>query len=209
MKVPDGFALTLIAGEPMLGQPVCLQFDDVDRLWVVQRSPDPTLPGASGEDASRTALGNVPERPPGSPKGVDRITILSDFDNNDHPRKAADFVTGLDPISGIAFGYGGIFVLQRPNLLFYPDKNHDDIPDSDPEILLKGFGIPDAHPAGNSLTWGPDGWLYGCQGNTATAKVRGLEFQQGIWRFHPVSKRFELFCQSDGKAELTSPYYLC
>ncbi|MCA9134744.1 MAG: dehydrogenase, partial [Planctomycetales bacterium] len=50
----------------------------------------------------------------------------------------------------------------------------------------------------NSLTWGPDGWLYGAQGSTATAEIRGIGFQQGVWRYHPRSKEFELFSEGGG-----------
>ncbi|MGI8965244.1 MAG: PVC-type heme-binding CxxCH protein, partial [Limisphaerales bacterium] len=203
MKVPDGFKLTLVASEPMIAQPVCIEFDDLDRLWVIQylQYPNPAgLKRVKVDRFSRTVYDKIPEPPPRGPKGADRITILSDFDNNDHPRKAKDFVTGLNLASGLAFGHGGVFVLQVPYLLFYPDKNGDDIPDSDPQVLLTGFGMEDAHSVANSLTWGPDGWLYGCQGSTVTANIRGIEFQQGIWRYHPVSKRFELFCEGGGNS---------
>ena len=74
---------------------------------------------------------------------------------------------------------------QAPYLLFYPDKNRDDVPDSDPEVLLTGFGLEDAHATVNSLAWGPDGWIYGAQGSTVTANIRGIGFQQGIWRYRP------------------------
>ena len=67
-----------------------------------------------------------------------------------------------------------------------------------PRCFLTGFGMEDAHSVANSLTWGPDGWLYGLQGSTVTAKVRGIEFQQGVWRYHPPTKRFELFCEGGG-----------
>jgi putative heme-binding domain-containing protein len=83
-------------------------------------------------------------------------------------------------------------------LLFYADKNGDDVPDGDPEVLLKGFGLEDAHAVVNSLEWGPDGWLYGAQGSTVTADIRGVGFQQGLWRYHPASKRFELFSEGGG-----------
>lgn len=102
--------------------------------------------------------------------------------------------------SGIAFGHGGVFVLQTPYLLFYPDRDGDDLPDRDPDVLLRGFGMEDAHTVANSLTWGPDGWLYGCQGSTVTANIRGIEFQQGVWRYHPITHRFELFCEGGGNA---------
>ena len=65
-------------------------------------------------------------------------------------------------------------------------------------MLLSGFGMEDAHAFANSLQWGPDGWLYGAQGSTVTAHVRGLEFQQGIWRYHPRTKEFELFAEGGG-----------
>ena len=165
----------------MIAQPVCIEFDDIDRLWVVQHLPSA---GASGAKAN----------------GTDRITILSDFDHYDHPRKVKDFVSGLNLVSGIAFGYRGVFVLQATNLLFYSDKNHHDIPDSDPEVVVSGFGMGTAPSSGNSLKWGPDGWLYGYQGGTVRANVRGIQFQGGIWRYQPVSKRFELFCEVEGKA---------
>ncbi len=108
--------------------------------------------------------------------------------------------TGLNLASGFAFGHGGVFVLQVPYLLFYADRDRDDVPDGDPEVLLTGFGMEDAHSVANSLTWGPDGWLYGCQGSTVTANIGGIEFQQGVWRYHPVSRRFELFCEGGGNA---------
>ena len=109
-------------------------------------------------------------------------------------------IDGLNLATGIAFGHGGVFVLNVPYLLFYPDRNRDDVPDGDPEVLLTGFGMEDAHSVANSLTWGPDGWLYGCQGSTVTANIRGIEFQQGVWRYHPVTKQFELFCEGGGNS---------
>ncbi|HEV3257805.1 MAG TPA: HEAT repeat domain-containing protein, partial [Gemmataceae bacterium] len=44
----------------------------------------------------------------------------------------------------------------------------------------------------------PDGWLYGAQGSTVTANIRGISFQQGIWRFHPITREFELFAEGGG-----------
>ena len=203
MKVPPGFKVEVVASEPVIRQPVCVEFDDRGRLWVIQylQYPNPAgLQRTKVDRFSRTKYDRVPEPPPKGPKGADRITILSDFDEKGHAQKAKDFVTGLNLASGLAFGNGGVYVLQVPYLLFYPDKNGDDIPDSDPEVLLTGFGMEDAHSVANSLTWGPDGWLYGCQGSTVTANIRGIEFQQGVWRYHPLTKKFELFCEGGGNS---------
>ena len=107
-------------------------------------------------------------------------------------------MTGLNLCTGLAFGHGGVYVLQVPYLLFYPDRDRDDVPDGDPEVLLSGFGMEDAQSLANHLTWGPDGWLYGVTGSTSSNHVRGVEFQQAVWRFHPLSRRFELFCEGGG-----------
>ncbi|MBU6401056.1 MAG: HEAT repeat domain-containing protein, partial [Verrucomicrobia bacterium] len=146
----------------------------------------------------RTKYDKLPEPPPRGPRGADKITICEDTDGDGKADKFTDFVTGLNLSTGLAIGYGGVFVMQAPYLLFYPDRNHDDVPDGDPEVLLTGFGMEDAHALANSLQWGPDGWLYGAQGSTVTAHIRGIEFQQGIWRYHPVTHQFELFAEGGG-----------
>src|SRR5262245_20754608 len=185
--VAEGFEVSLVAAEPLVKQPVAIEFDDRGRLWVIQylQYPNPAgLKRVKVDRYSRTTYDRVPDPPPTGPKGADRITILEDTDGDGRIDRARDFVNGLNLASAFAFGHGGVFVLQVPYLLFYPSRNGD-TPDGDPEVLLKGFGMEDAHSVANSLTWGPDGWLYGCQGSTVTANIRGIEFQQGVWRSHP------------------------
>ncbi len=197
----EGFEVQLVASEPEIRQPVTMSFDERGRIWVVQylQYPNPAgLTAVSVDQYLRTKYDRVPEPPPRGPKGADKITICEDTDGNGVPDKFRDFVTGLNLASGMALGHGGVFVAQPPYLLFYADKNHDDIPDGDPEVLLSGFGMEDAHALANSLTWGPDGWLYGAHGSTVNANIRGIEFQQGIWRYHPVTREFELFAEGGG-----------
>ena len=201
MKVADGFEVSLVASEPEIRQPLSTAFDTRGRMWVIQYLQYPTPAGlkpVSVDNYLRTKYDKIPEPPPRGPKGVDRITICELSDDHRHATKFKDFVDGLNLCSGLALGHGGVFIMQAPYLLFYPDKNGDDIPDGDPEVLLTGFGLEDAHAVANSLSWGPDGWLYGAQGSTVTARVRGLEFQQGIWRYHPITKEFELFSEGGG-----------
>jgi len=201
MEVADGFEVSLVASEPEIRQPISVTFDERGRIWVIQYLQYPTPAGLkpiSVDNYLRTKYDRVPEPPPRGPKGADRITICELDRDGKRAIKFKDFVNGLNLCSGLALGYGGVFVLQPPYLLFYPDKDRDDVPDADPEVLLTGFGMEDAHAVANSLTWGPDGWLYGAQGSTVTAHIRGLEFQQGIWRYHPLSKEFELFAEGGG-----------
>jgi putative membrane-bound dehydrogenase-like protein len=197
----DGLAVNLYASEPDVRQPILVKFDDRGRLWTVQYLQYPTPAGLKPVKVdrwSRTIYSQVPEPPPKGPKGADRITICEDTDGDGRADRFADFVTGLNLCTGLAFGHGGVYVLQVPYLLFYPDRDRDDVPDSAPEVLLSGFGMEDAQSLANHLTWGPDGWLYGVTGSTSSNRVRGVEFQQAVWRFHPLSKRFELFCEGGG-----------
>lgn len=198
MTVADGFEVDLVASEPLVRQPVAIDFDDRGRLWVLQylQYPNPAgLKRVKVDRYSRTTYDRVPQPPPHGPKGADLLTILEDTDGDGRVDKAKNFVSGLNIATGFAFGYGGVFVLQTPYLLFYPDRNRDDIPDGDPEVLLKGFGMEDTSSLANSLVWGPDGWLYGTQGTNITADIRGIEFEQGLWRYHPTTKKFELFAE--------------
>lgn len=178
-----------------------MKFDDRGRLWVIQylQYPNPAgLTRVQVDRYSRTIYDRVPEPPPRGPKGADRLTILEDTDRDGRADRCQDFVSDLNLCVGLEFGYGGVFVMQAPYLLFYPDRNRDDVPDGDPEVLLSGFGMEDAQAMANHLTWGPDGWLYGLNGSTTTCRIRGLEFQQGVWRYHPVTREFELFCEGGG-----------
>ena len=209
MQVPEGFKVKLVACEPMIRQPLSIDFDERGRMWVLQylQYPNPAgLKPIKQDQYLRTIWDRVPEPPPKGPKGVDRITICFDPDANGRYRKSKDFVSDLNLASGFCIGQGGVFVVQPPYLLFYADKDQNDVPDGDPEVCLSGFGMEDSHSYANSLQWGPDGWLYGAHGSTVSAKIKNparpaepaIEFQQGIWRYHPKTKQFELFSEGGG-----------
>ena len=203
MTVAEDLRVELVASEPLVRQPVAIDFDDRGRLWVIQylQYPNPAgLKRVQVDRWSRTVYDRVPRPPPHGPRGQDRLTILEDTDRDGRIDRAKDFVDGLNLATGFAFGHGGVFVLNVPYLLFYADRDRDDIPDGDPTVLLEGFGMHDAHSVANSLTWGPDGWLYGTQGSTVTSKIREIEFQQGVWRYHPRASTFELFCEGGGNS---------
>ena len=201
MTAADGLAVTLFASEPEVRQPILTKVDDRGRLWTIQylQYPNPAgLQRIAVDRWSRTVYDRVPEPPPHGPRGADRITILTDSDGDGRADRFHDFVDGLNLATGLEFGHGGVYVLQAPYLLFYPDRDRDDAPDAEPDVLLTGFGMEDAQSLANHLTWGPDGWLYGVNGSTTTCHIRGVEFQQGVWRYHPLDDRFELYCEGGG-----------
>jgi hypothetical protein len=85
MTVPAGFKVELVASEPLVRQPVAIEFDDRGRLWVIQylQYPNPAgLARVQVDRYSRTVYDRVPEPPPRGPRGADRITILEDSDGD-------------------------------------------------------------------------------------------------------------------------------
>lgn len=209
--VPDDLALEQVLAEPVVRQPLVITFDERGRLWVIQyiQYPHPAgLKELSRDVFWRTQYDRVPPPPPRHFRGEDKITIHEDLDGDGRYDKHTTFVEGLSIVKGVAFGRGGVWVLNPPYLLFYPNRDRDDIPDGDPVVHLEGFGLEDTHSATNSLCWGPDGWLYAAQGSTVTANVRrpGLDKKpthsmgQNIWRYHPETRRYEIFAEGGGNA---------
>src|SRR6188768_4178300 len=97
MTIAPGFEVKLVASEPLMAQPVCIEFDDRGRLWVVQylQYPNPAgLKRVKVDRYHRTVYDRVPEPPPRGPRGADRITILEDINGDGAVDRAHDFVNG-------------------------------------------------------------------------------------------------------------------
>ncbi len=211
--MPDDLEIELMLAEPIVRQPVSLSFDERGRLWVVQYLQYPFPAGlkmVSRDGVWRAVYDKVPPPPPRHFRGKDKITIHEDSDGDGVFDRHTTFVNGLNIATAVARGRGGVWVLNPPYLLFYPDRNNDDVPDGDPEVHLQGFGLEDTHSVVNSLCFGPDGWLYAAQGSTVTGHVSrpGLDagkepahsMGQLIWRYHPETRRYEVFAEGGGNA---------
>ncbi|MCA9134483.1 MAG: hypothetical protein KDA45_15040, partial [Planctomycetales bacterium] len=141
-KVADGLEISLVVAEPQVSQPLSISFDERGRMWVLQYRQFPNPNGLTPVEVDnwlRTKYDKLPEPPPQGPKGNDRISIYEDTDGDGRADSVKHFLSDLNLASGMALGYGGVFVVQSPYLLFYADRDRDDIPDGDPEVLLTGF----------------------------------------------------------------------
>jgi len=208
-QVADDLVLEQVLAEPHIGQPVFFNFDERGRLWVLQylQYPDPAgLEPVSRDKYLRTVYDKTPRPPPNHVRGRDKITIHEDTNGDGRYDRHKTFVEGLNIATSFVRGRGGVWVLNPPYLLFYPDRDNDDRPDGDPEVHLAGFGLEDSHSVVNSLRWGPDGWLYAAQGSTVTGHVRRPgskdppvhSMGQLIWRYHPTERRYEIFAEGGG-----------
>lgn len=203
----ENLQMELVMAEPQVRQPLYMSFDDRGRMWVVQYLQYPFPEGLKVikyDQYLRAVFDKVPAAPPHHVKGADRITVYEDTDADGKYDTSKDVITGLNIATAVLQGHGGIWVLNPPYLLFYPDADRDDVPDGEPVVHLSGFGLEDTHSVANSLCWGPDGWLYGANGSTTTANVssdvsKNVKFLgQCIWRYHPDTKIFEIYAEGGG-----------
>ncbi len=210
-RVPADLEVEQVLAEPNVRQPLFVDWDQRGRMWVVEYIQYPYPAGlkmVSRDEYWRAVYDKVPAPPPHGARGLDRITIHEDTDGDGRYDKHTTFVDGLNIVTSFAIARDGVWVLNPPYLLFYPDRNHDDVPDGDPEVHLQGFGLEDTHSVVNSLQWGPDGWLYACQGSTVTGHVirPGLDknpvhsMGQLIWRYQPKTRKYEIFAEGGGNA---------
>ena len=116
MKVPPGFKVQVVTSEPDVVQPIAMTQDDRGRLWVLTNTNYPVCPGEK----------------------KDSVLIFEDTDGDGRADKRTVFYDKLTFSSGIEVGHGGVWVGAPPNLLFFADKNGDDKPDAEPEIVLDG-----------------------------------------------------------------------
>ena len=198
--------------EPEVAQPTQVSFDSRGRLWVAQYRQYPYPAGLkmiSRDQYYRSKYDKVPPPPPGNTPGADIISVHEDTDGDGKYDLHKKVLTGLNMANAVLTGSGGIWVMNPPYLVFYPDANMDDVPDGPPQVRLQGFGLEDTHSVANGLAWGPDGWIYGAQGSTTTSRVTkpGISeedtpavFVEGcmVWRYHPKRRRYEVFAEGSG-----------
>ena len=112
MTVPPGFSVSVFAAEPDLHQPIGFCSDDRGRLWVVEAF---VYPKRNRERAAGQA----------DKKIGDKILIFEDVNGDGKFDKKTVFIEGLNLVSGIEFGFGGVWVGAAPYLMFIPIKDGD------------------------------------------------------------------------------------
>jgi putative membrane-bound dehydrogenase-like protein len=184
LKLPKGFTATLFAAEPDVQNPIGLSWDARGRMWVAENY-------TYAERAKRFDLGLK-----------DRVIILEDKDWDGVAETRKVFTEDVQMLTSVEVGRDGVWLMCPPQVLFIPDRNHDDIPDGEPEVVIDGFTVAkdNYHNFANGLRFGPDGWLYGRCGHSCPGKLgipgtpdeQRVPMKGGIWRYHPEKKIVEV-----------------
>ena len=177
--LPDGFEINLFAKNPMVANPINLNWDTRGRAWVSASSTYPHI---------------KPGREPN-----DRIVILEDTNHDGRADKSTLFAEGLLMPHSVMPVKGGAYVCSATELLFLADRDGDDRAD-ERRIVYSGFGNADVHHMIHGLRWAPWGELYFTQSIYINSFVETLLGNRrlngsGIWRFQPETQRLEVFAR--------------
>src|SRR5262245_51293167 len=182
-RVRPGFQVGVFAAEPDVQNPIAMAWDRRGRLWVAENY-------TYAEQAQKFDL-----------RLRDRVLIFEDNDGNGRFDRRTVFTDEVQRLASLELGFGGAWLLCPPRLLFLPDRNGDDVPDGPAEVRLDGFSVPaeNYHTFANGLKWGPDGWLDGRCGASSPGQIGApgtpealrVPVRGGLWRYHPLRRRFE------------------
>ena len=205
--LPPGFKMHAFAAEPDVQQPIAFCIDDRGRLWVAEGFTYPRRKGHPPRDERPVGADRSqpsPEQLKDIMAGKDRILVFEDTDGDHKFDRRTVFIENLNLVSGLEVGFGGVWIGAAPYLMFIPIADGDaPKPAGAPKLLLDGWGWGDTHETLNTFCWGPDGWLYGCQGvftysNVGRPGAPDPERQwvdACVWRYHPVRHTFEVFSE--------------
>ncbi|MDB4664526.1 HEAT repeat domain-containing protein [bacterium] len=145
IHVPDGYKLELVAGEPLVQDPVAIDWGADGKLWVVEMADYPL--GMDGK---------------GKPGG--RVRFLEDTDSDGQYDKSTLFAEGLSFPTGVLGWGNGILVTAAPQILYLEDTSGDGKADVQ-RPLYSGFLEGNQQLRVNGLRWGLDNWVYCASGS--------------------------------------------
>ncbi len=158
--VPEGFAVTMFAREPLVRNPSSITFDARGRIFVGMgpqyRNPTPQTP-------------------------ADSVLLLRDTDGDGVADKAHPFATGFNSIQGLAWHGRDLWVANAPDLTLVRDLDGDDVAD---EFVRVFTDLGNIEHALHGLNWAPDGKLYMTKGNS-----KGLAMKAAVEASRSDSRR--------------------
>lgn len=178
-RIEEGFTLSRVAAEPLIKDPVDLEFNERGDALVLE------LPGYPFEDKKS------------------RLLVLKDTDRNGVYDSSQVFSDNLQLANSFMPYKKGVLVAAPPYLLFVRDEDQNYVVDK-VDTLMGGFSTGNLQHNYNGLLLGLDNWIYAANGgndgkpywwgDTTTAlDLRGQDF-----RFNPETRVLERLGESSG-----------
>ncbi|WP_121356581.1 DUF7133 domain-containing protein [Flavisolibacter nicotianae] len=141
MRMEEGFAIKLVAAEPLVNSPVAMTFDEKGRIWVCEMQS--YMPDTSGTGE---------EQPTGT------IAILEDTNKDGVMDSRKVFLDHLVLPRALSLIENGLLVAEPPNLWFVENNNDQPGRKTLVDSTYAAGGNPE-HQA-NGLFRGLDNWIY-------------------------------------------------
>ncbi|MFT4543242.1 MAG: putative membrane-bound dehydrogenase-like protein, partial [Planctomycetota bacterium] len=184
----EDFEVSLVASEPAVLNPISIDWDARDRMWVACTPGYPLKAQNSGLPAS------------------DHILILEDRDGDGQAEHETEFYASLDLVTSLVHHKDGVIVSQAPDILWLRDLDGDDVCDV-VVTLYSGFGFGDTHAVLSNLRWGMDGWIYATQGYSGGASRNVIGYgPTGTNDFGPIGNGLLRFRPDGSNIEMVSSY---
>lgn len=142
--VAEGFVLELVAAEPMVQDPVAIDWGADGALWVAE-------------------MADYPYGMDGKGKAGGRIRRLVDTDADGRYDQSSIFLDGVNFPTSVMTWSHGVFVAAAPEIFYAEDVDGDGRADKK-EVWFSGFSQGNQQLRANSLRWGLDNWIYGAAG---------------------------------------------
>lgn len=190
--------IELVAAEPLVQDPVAMQFDAQGRLWVVEMLGFMQDIDGTGE--------NDP---------VGRVSVLTDDDGDGRMDRSTVFLDSLVMPRAMAVVEDGVLVAENIPLWLARDTDGDDV--ADERILIDstygGSGMPE-HSA-NGLLRGMDNWYYNAKSHfryrkTSEGWIKDSTEFRGQWGIaqDDAGRLFYNYNWSQLHADLVPPGYI-
>lgn len=168
-KITPGFRLELVASEPLVHEPVAMEFDPDGRLWVVEmRGYMPDVDG-KGEDAP-----------------VGDVVVLEDTTGQGRYDKRTVFLDKLVLPRAICLVAGGVLIAEPPGVWFCRSTTGDFKCDQKTLVTANYAGRIAVEHTANGLMMAMDNWIYSADSTLRFRRegeswVTGATRSRGQW----------------------------
>ncbi|TWU07203.1 Cytochrome c [Symmachiella macrocystis] len=186
-RLLNGFRLELLASEPLVTDPVAMQYDENGKAYVVEMSDYPYT--GTDKDVAWQEQTSLP---------IGRVRTLEDTDGDGRFDKSVIFAEDLSWPTGLAFWKGGVFVTATPDVWYLKDTDGDGKADVRRKVFT-GFRKFNVQAVMNNLAWGLDHKIYAA-GSSNGGNIRPgdepsaqpIPLRRNDFRLDPVDDAFEV-----------------